>query len=453
MTERALWMITLAYCVLAGLVYVLLPVRRAAVVSYLGGWLLLPVAAFPPGARGFTVDLIGGALPAPDMLVAKAWIAPVVTLALALVAAPRRVLALRPTPLDLSVALWCAWPLLLSPWVVEAAPRPMVASLYLAGSWGAPWLLGRLFLADGEGRRTLIDGLATAGLLMIPAALIEWIARPVFYPLLYGAHPFIDDGVRRYVGFRPLLLLEDGNQYGMTIAMAALAGIAARRWAPGRFATVRAAVLVAAAVLAQSVGALILLAIGAALVEGWASRPTQRRVLLAAGVALALAAPIYLSGVVPVERLVRHTAPGQRLLAAVRATGRGSIAWRVSQDQKVLPLLRAHPVAGASRWDWWRPAGTRPWSLALLIVGQFGALGLLLAFMPLGLPWIRSVAGQPVEPASAALAIIAALTAADALLNAFVFLPAIVAAGAAAGAFSESRPLDTGFGSAHHDSR
>ena len=102
-------------------------------------------------------------------------------------------------------------------------------------------------------------------------------------------------------------------------------------------------------------------------------------------------------------------------------------------------------MTGTAQWDWWRAKETRPWSLSLLVVGQFGLAGLLCAFASLLGPALRTAwtapranawgdAGLPLVLASIAL-----LTAIDALLNSFIFFPAIVAAGALAAADERGR--------------
>ena len=95
---------------------------------------------------------------------------------------------------------------------------------------------------------------------------------------------------------------------------------------------------------------------------------------------------IYLSGAVPLRTIAKDTVIGRRMVDIVRSTGRRSITWRIARDQRALTLIGAHPVLGTARWDWWRKNDERPWGLALLIFGQFGLIGLVLAFGSLLLP-------------------------------------------------------------------
>jgi hypothetical protein len=162
--------------------------------------------------------------------------------------------------------------------------------------------------------------------------------------------------------------------------------------------------------------------------------------LLVGGAALliALGGAVYLSGSIPFQTIAKDTAWGQRIVSAIRGAGRGSFTWRIAQDQKLLADAVARPLTGSAQWDWWRAKQTRPWGLALLMVGQFGLAGLLFAFATLLGPALKTAwtapGGSAWGPAGLPLllASIAMLTVIDALLNSFIFFPAIVAAGSLA---------------------
>jgi hypothetical protein len=165
-----------------------------------------------------------------------------------------------------------------------------------------------------------------------------------------------------------------------------------------------------------------------------------------AAVLIAVGGAIYLSGAIPFQAIAKDTGWGREIVNSIRGAGRGSFTWRIAQDQKLLADAVARPVTGSAQWDWWRAKETRPWSLSLLIVGQFGLVGLLLTLATLLGPALRTAwvaprggAWRP-EGLPLLLASIAVLTVIDALLNSFVFFPAIVAAGGlAAGAAREER--------------
>lgn len=420
----------------------------AAAIVFFGGWLLLPVGHYAPGSAEaiFPYWITGLAVPS-DMLLTKAWVAPVAALLGAAAFDRAGLRHWRPGWVDLPMTAWCVWPLVqaaLQSLATDAVARPsaLLASLYLAGCWGAPWLLGRLYFSSPEGLRLLAAAMTGSALACLPFSLVEGIAGPVFYDRVYELHPMHTDGIDRYLGFRPLGFFEDGNQYGIWIALCALAAVwlaiagrddrFARRW------RIAAAVVLAMALAAQSLGALLMLAIGAAFLSLCrVLRP--RRTAIALLAFLVLGGAIYVSGLVPVMQIGRSTAIGQRVLDGFRSVGRGSFTWRISQDQKMLAKVHQHALIGSASWDWWRPKGTRPWGLSMLVLGQFGLVGLTLAMGSLLWPALRvawrapRASGWQPDGVQLMVATVTVLAALDALLNAFFFFPAIVAAGALAG--------------------
>jgi O-antigen ligase len=242
------------------------------------------------------------------------------------------------------------------------------------------------------------------------------------------------------MGFRPLAFFENGNQYGLWVAATAFAAIWLWQSEPQpRLRMHYAAVAVLALVIAmmsQSIGAILLLLAGLILFWAIGRRFTRWALpliffLMASGVA------IYLSGALPLRAIAQNTVVGRQVVDMVRSTGRGSFTWRIARDQGALRLIDAHPVIGTPRWDWWRENGERPWGLAFLVVGQFGLIGLLLAFSCLLIPTLRNVSSKwladsgQLDP-GAPLAIIVLMSVADALINSFIFYPSILAAAALA---------------------
>jgi hypothetical protein len=406
----------------------------------LGGWLVLPVGFYPPDASfsAFPYWLIGTALPS-EMLITKAWIAPASALLGTVLLDRQRLRSHRFNAWDLPMLLWCLWPLLQWMLRAEAQPTPALASAYLIGSWGLTWLLGRLYFNRLEDQAALLHGLAWAGLACLPFAVIEGIAGPDLYAAFFEPHPFASDGADRYLGWRPLGFFENGNQYGLWVCLCALAAlwvwrsrVAERRaswWGWGAMA------VCAMALLAQSVGALLLLGLGLAVLVLMARVRLQTFWVGTLCVWLVCGA-VYLSGALPIAQLGKETTVGRKVVEVFKASGRGSFTWRISQDQKAMGLVKSTVLVGQGHWDWWRSLNTRPWGLAILLVGQFGLIGLVCAFgamlapavlclwrVPVASPW--QLSGAPVI-----LATIVVLTAMDAGLNSFIFFPALMAAGA-----------------------
>src|SRR3546814_10150374 len=93
---------------------------------------------------------------------------------------------------------------------------------------------------------------------------------------------------------------------------------------------------------------------------------------------------LHISGTVPLRDLAEKTSGGKMARDMFRAAGRQSLPWRIGQDLKTLPIIQDRLVIGHARWDWFRGAGTRPWGMPLLLLGQFGLVGLLGLMAALG---------------------------------------------------------------------
>jgi hypothetical protein len=427
------------YGVVALLLFRLMAPSRAVAITCFAGWLLLPVGNFPAGSTSsvFPYWITGTAVPS-DMLLTKMWWPPVVALAGALWADRQTLMGSRPGWADVPLVCWCLWPIGQWPFVENPEPQPWIASLYLSAAWGAPWLLGRVYFWSEDGAKQLIASMVAGMTVIVPIALLEGAFGPMVYGWIYGLHPFRSDGAQRYVGFRPLGFFEHGNQYGIWVAATALAAVwlwqtASNSRMRGRLAAV-ATLGLAIALMSQSLGAVLLLCAGLVLLWTMGRSPT-RWVLLLLLLLTVSGGAIYLSGKVPLRALAENTTIGRQMVEIIRFTGRRSFTWRIARDQAALPLVAAHPIVGTARWDWWRKNDERPWGLALLILGQFGLIGLMLAFGSLLMPALRAltVGGHfgtsRIHPA-APLAVIILMAIADALLNSFFFYPAILAAGA-----------------------
>lgn len=409
----------------------------AVAITCFAGWLLLPVGNFPAGSADaiFPFWITGAAVPS-DMLLTKMWVPPVVAFLGALWMDRQTVARWRPGWIELPIGLWCLWPVGQWPFVASPDPNPLIASLYLTASWGTPWLLGRLYFCGSDGGRRLLAAI-TAGLIVIaPVALLESVFGPRIYSWIYDLHPFRFDGQDRYIGFRPLAFFENGNQYGIWVAATALAAVwlwQAERHERARHAAVAVLSLIIA-LMSQSAGAVLILFAGLALyyTAGW----RLTRWLLPLTLLLAtFGGALYWSGKIPIRAIAQNTAAGREIVNFARATGRGSLTWRIARDQNALPIIRAHPIVGGGRWDWWKPIGERPWDLPLMLIGQFGLVGLLLVYGALIVPIIYVLSQRSrlmtdrLHPAPA-LAIIVLMAVADSLSNSFFFYPALLAAGA-----------------------
>ena len=422
MIDRELTILYFTFAAVCALVFRLSGPRRAAIVCYFGGWLILPTGIYPYSefVTGLPIDIMPLAIPS-RMLVSKAAAIPLILSTVSLIGDFGRWRTFRPRPVDGVVAAFCLWPLAQS-LIVAGDPAPWMQSAYLLASWGGSWMIGRLYLSGSGGRTDFIAALMASGVALLPIALVEGVAGPRLYGLVYGHHPYVSDGARRYLGFRPLAFFENGNQYGLWIALSALAGVVVAKSRPAYRPF--AVLLIFAAIAAQSIGAVLLLGIGIMVLQ-FRSSISRRMIVTSAaimvGCMLALGVVLVIGGK-PVVDFGIH---------AFRAIGRGSFPWRVSQDLKMLSLIADHPLSGFGTWDWWRPKSARPWDLPTLLLGQFGVIGVLLALPFAAIPINRIATNDRyrLDNSIFVLALIAVLALFDALLNAFIFFPALMAAG------------------------
>ncbi|MEO9467969.1 hypothetical protein [Parasphingorhabdus sp.] len=418
----------------------------AVAIAYLAGIIFLPVSTMTvPDTNHVSADspywIMPVALPSVGFLT-KASVASLTALCVALFRSAKTFADFRPHWVDIPIFALCLWPMLQLA-STDASPDAVQASLYLFVIWGTPWLLARLFFNDRDGQLSFIDAFVGLTLLLAPIALFESWSDARIYQWLYGPHPFADVGIDRYIGHRPLAMFEDGNQYGLWMCCAALMAIwRAKHASVDTHRTARkivAAILLTLAVASQSVGALVLLAFGAAILLSGPALMWLRKAFVPMALLFALAMSVYLSGVIPLRTIAKETAVGHAIWSGLRASGRGSLSWRIGQDQKALPIIQENLIAGSGQWDWWQPLGGRPWGFILLMVGQFGLIGICLAFSSmLYAMWTRV---QPVGQSDhrnrrfsagdpgLVFAVMMILVMLDALLNAFVILPLLLIAG------------------------
>jgi len=446
----AMTLLYLSYAVAGSCVYLFSRQSsiRVAACLYVAGLIFLPVGFYPHLSEvpQFPYWIIGIAWPS-DMLVTKAWIVPLVTLGGAILLGRQAYRPIHFTVWDGAMLGWCLWPMAQGLFQAEANPPGWLASVYLLGSWGAPWLIGRMLFGTAEGRKELMRALAILTVCLLPIAVIEGLFGPHFYQWLWHRPPFADIGTPRYIGFRPIAFFEDGNQYGIWLACASLAalGLIGRNEAQRGALPAKAiaAILCAMTIAAQSVGAILLLIVGAALLKLRMLRQGVRRAVLPIVAIVMVGAGLYGSGILRVHN-VEKWGPARQVVGLFKDAGRQSLPWRVMQDQKALPLIGDAPVIGSGRWDWSLSLGSRPWGFPLLVIGQYGLIGLALMLVamvgPVVATFLTTGDANRHERRKLALAIAAMMALCDALLNSFIFLPWIAIS---ASLISDDAPKDS----------
>jgi hypothetical protein len=431
--------------VLLGLVF-WRPKKPASVVTaiaftYIGALAFLPAASydFVDEKDVMPIWYIGVLIPTPFLAINKAWIAALAALAVGLRFDWRRIAAFRPSFVDLPIALFCLLPFLQMMVVKETAdPSTFKTFLLLTGCWGLPWLLGRVWLHDREGRTVLADALILITLLLLPIAVIEGLSPQRVHGLIYGPAPFAFDGLARAVGFRPLGFFEHGNQYGIWVCAAAFGGWwrarhlrredhAALRW-------LAALVLLAMALAAQSAGGIVLLVLAIVWLE-FAPLLDRFPWLWRVGFSAFVFAVITLGRQIYVSSKTGYEAPLLRQLTSVFTEARqNSLVWRMDRALDSMGRFTDHLALGQARWDWYRDGALRPWDLTLMLVGQFGLVGLgliVLAVVCAVMMRRRDLAGGAGSARHVMLGI-AAMSIADAFMNTYVFYPALVMLGSLA---------------------
>ena len=425
----------------------LLPPARAAAACLIGGWLLLPTARFADNVSGveFPYWIMPACLPSNDWTT-KARIIGIAALLGVTIFDPVAWRRFRPSAYDLPILGWCLCPIASGLVNGVGVAGSVADSAYVFLSWGMPYLLGRFYFADPAGLNLLARGIVAGGLAYVVPCLVEWVSGPILYKILYGFHPYQFQGASRYLGSRPIVFLEDGNQLGAWMATSALT--AAWLWRSGLLpkflgmpGPIVAGLLVGSSILTQSAGAVALMVAGLVSLE--LTRKVDRTwpVVLVLTLALAMIGA-RAANLFDAKALAMRTGFGRWFVDASTKLDRQSFGWRLRVEERGVRVALRKPWLGWSRWDWWRESGRdeRPWGLFGLALGMEGLLGWTCLVGALGLPMAAFLGlgpprfwGTPTRGAASALAGALALNEADSTLNACFVLTVLAAAGGLVG--------------------
>jgi hypothetical protein len=403
----------------------LLEPRRAVLSTLLGGWLFLPHF---DGRFRFSY------------LTTKAMFVPAAVLLGSVLFDSGSWRRFRPRLADLPMLILCLEPFATALSNDLGAKEGAAATLETLMSWGAPYLLARVYLGRRRGLEEFAVALAGAALLYVPLCLWEVRMSPQLHFALYGFRSWSFDQAYRLGGFRPSVFMQHGLAVGMFMSLGTL--VAYWLWrtrSRGEVAGIPAgwavAALVVTTVLCKSTGAIVLLAVGIAVLESAVRFRTAALV-----VALAALPPAYcaarITGWIP--QVVIESA------AAIEPDRAGSIQFRIENEQRLVQKAMIRPWLGWGRFgrsflydEDGRSLGAivdSLWIIALGITGITGlvAIGAVLALPPLA--FLRSFPGRrwgdPRLAPAAALAVGVLLWAVDDLLNAMIapVFPAIAGA-------------------------
>ncbi|HZN41857.1 MAG TPA: O-antigen ligase family protein [Planctomycetota bacterium] len=312
----------------------MLQARTATLVVVIGGWLFLPIASYAlPGIPDYTKTMA---------------VALSATLGIALFAGDR-LRGLRFCKLDVPMLAWCLVPGI-SSLANGRGPHDAISSVLIhCVEWGLPYLIGRAMFRDSAALDQLARALFVGGLVYVPLCLYEMRMSPSLHWRIYGfaQHSFAQH--IRMGGYRPLVFMEHGLMVGLWMSIATVGGFALW-WRGGlqRLAGMSAGwlllVLFAATVLCKSMGALALLALGAAAV--YAVRAAGKRVaiwvLVAAPVVFVFARVICNWQARELIDLLQQHYPDRAQ----------SVEFRINSEQVFMPGIWHHPWFGWSSWGY-----------------------------------------------------------------------------------------------------
>jgi hypothetical protein len=296
--------------------------------------------------------------------------------------------------------------------------------------WGAPYLLGRVYLGQPGALRDFAQALVVAGLVYVPFCLWEIRMSPQLHHRLYGFRSENFDTVFRFGGYRPSVFMQTGLAVAMFMAVTTLAafwlwrtGALRRLW--GVPAAWACALLSVTTILCKSTGAILLLAAGAVVLEGMVRLRTHALLL-----ALALSPPAYCAARLAGWNGEQVVALAGDLVSDQRA---GSLQFRVDNERMLIERAMVRPWLGWGRFG--RSFVTNEEgqnqtvvdSLWIIVLGFQGLLGLISMGVVLAIPpllvvrtWPARAWADPRLAPAAILAVSVLVWTLDDLLNAMI---------------------------------
>jgi hypothetical protein len=414
------------------------PVRKALLFNFVGGWAVLPAANYAPNGGAFPYWILPTSLES-DYFLTKATIIGFTGILAVFLFDRASFKRFRLTVWDLAMGMWLIAPLLSAIANPDNLAEGFRGELYQLLAWGSPYLIGRLYFTDTQSLRLAAKAFVLGGLFYIPLCIFEIVRGPVLYAWIYGYLPFQWNGAQRFIGYRPVGLLENGNQLGIWMATASL--IALWLW---RRETAKAILgipmpLIALAlfvvtVLCQSTGAILLLLalIPFVFVD---PRYLSRTVSIVLVIGILAFATFRIANVVSIHDLVNQNPAAHAADSYLRSIGKGSLGWRLNEDERHIDMALYQPILGYGASDWWSTGVERPWSLWLLVFGLYGSVGLVsleaLLLIPalraVWFPLTRSDIGYTNMRHTLSAAVL--ISAIDSLLNSSVLLPLLLVIG------------------------
>jgi hypothetical protein len=405
--------------------------RRAVLAALLGGSMFLPdIARSGPFGLSFPLILNG-----------KAVFVPVVVFVCSVVFDTGRWLRFRPRLIDVPVAVLCLASFATAISNDLGLKEATAFAIDTAMAWGLPYLLGRAYLGGPRGVGDFASAMTLASLVYAPFCLWEIRMGPGLHMKVYGYLSESYLTMNRGGGaFRPCVFMQTGLEVALFMALGTLTAFwlwrtRARQRILGLPLAWVWPLLGVTTVLCRSAGAIILLVLGGAILEG--TRLLRRGVLV---VILAAVPAAYCAARISGYDAAAIVAFSREGLNEQRAR---SLQYRIANEKLMVERAKQRPWLGWGRfgrsflYDESGQLLTVPDSMWILALGIGGfvrlvALGALLAMSPLMLLRVlpaRLWASPSLAPA-AAIAMVVLLWAVDDLVNAMMapVYPAIAGA-------------------------
>ena len=415
------------------------PIRVALLINFVAGWAILPAANYVSNGEALPYQILGTSLES-DYFITKAVILGFTGILAVYLFDRQRFKRFKLTVWDLPMGMWLIAPLLSAIANPDNLSEGLKGEVYQLLAWGSPYLIGRLYFTDTQSLRLAAKAFVIGGLAYIPFCIFEIFKGPQIYALIYGYQPFQMLGAERYFGlYRPIGLLENGNQLGVWMATATL--IAMWLWARKTARSVLgipilivALSLLIVTICCQSTGAILLLLalIPFVFVD---PRYLSRTVSIVLVVGILAFAALRIANIGSLQDLVNHNATAHAVADSLKRMGKGSLEWRLSQDDHNIDNALGLPILGYGQWDWWKEGIGRPWGLWLLVFGMYGSVGLLSLEALLLIPALRAVwfplARSDIGYTNMRHTLSAAvlISAVDSLLNSALILPLLLVIG------------------------
>jgi hypothetical protein len=361
--------------------FMLLPARRAVIVSFLIAWLFLPIAGYQfAGLPDYTKMsatclgvLLGAAIFDSD-----------------------RLLSFRFSWVDLPIAFYCLSPLFASLSNDLGLYDGVSTAVRYAVTWALPYLIGRVYFSDLEAVRELAIGMVIGGLIYIPFCWVEFVMSPQLHRWVYGRHQHAFAQTIRFGGFRPMVFMQHGLMVAMWMSLTAMIGVwlvysRSFRTLWGVPTVLLVIPLAFTALLCKSSYAIMLFAAGvAALVI---SQLARTRLVV---IALILTAPVFIG-----LRATLAVDGGSIVDFATRTFGperAQSLNFRFDNENRLSEHALDRPVFGWGGWNRSRPdhmgtddRGTTVDSLWIIQLGTTGVVGVVALCLMLLTPMILTM--------------------------------------------------------------